>query len=167
MIRPGANLCLFVLSAVGVCQTQTARGKAIQTHYERAQEALAGGQYETAAAEFSAILRIDPNRAEIHANLGTVHYAQSRYIEASAAFRKALQLKPSLKGAEAFLGMSEARQGRTDRALPLLEKKLSKSVEHPMEARVRVAACGRLPAQGRIIEATGNDRDSPARVSEE
>jgi Tfp pilus assembly protein PilF len=122
VIRLRAHFCIFVLSAVGVCQTQTPHNPAIQKHYQLAQEALAGGQYDTAAAEFSAILRIDPNRAEIHANLGTIYYAQRRYTEASAAFRKALRLRPSLKGAEAFLGMSEARQGRTEQALPLLEK---------------------------------------------
>src|SRR5262249_21106493 len=66
--------------------------------------------------------RLDPNRAEVHANLGTVYYAQARYAEASAAFRKALELKPSFKGVEAFLGMSEARQGRAQGSLRLLEK---------------------------------------------
>ena len=85
-------------------------------------QALAEGKYNQAEAEFGAILRIDPNRAEVHANLGTVYYAQSRFAEASAAFRTALAIRPTLKGPEAFLGMSEARQGHTARALPLLEK---------------------------------------------
>lgn len=94
----------------------------IESHYQRAQDALARSQYDVAAAEFAAILRIDPDRAEAHANLGTIDYVQGRYAAATAAFKKALQLKPSLKGAEAFLGMSEARQGHAKEALPLLEK---------------------------------------------
>jgi tetratricopeptide (TPR) repeat protein len=118
----GAQLCLIALAAVGVCRAQTAHSAAVQDHYHRAQEALARSQYETAAAEFNAILRLDPNHAEVHANLGTIHYTQSRYVDASKAFRKALQIKPALKGVEAFLGMSEARQGRLKEAMPLLEK---------------------------------------------
>lgn len=111
-----------MLTAVCASPAQTAQSAAIHNHFQRAQEALAQSQYDTAAAEFNAILRLDPNRAEAHANLGTLYYAQTRYAEASAAFRKALQLKPSLNGVEAFLGMSEARQGRAREALPLLEK---------------------------------------------
>jgi tetratricopeptide (TPR) repeat protein len=122
MVIRGAAFGVLALTAVGVCLGQTAHSGAIQDHYQRAQQALAQSQYEIAAAEFGAILRLEPNRAEVHANLGTVYYAQARYAEASAAFQKALELKPSLKGVEAFLGMSEARQGRAQRALLLLEK---------------------------------------------
>ena len=94
----------------------------IQTHYQKAQEALARNDYDAALIEFSAMLRIDPNRAEVHANIGTIYYAQGRYTEASAALKKALALKPGLKGARAFLGMSEARLGHTLEALPHLEE---------------------------------------------
>lgn len=121
MTRRRSRLVLVFLAAVCVWP-QTANQTAIQTHYQRAQEALARAEYDLAAAQFAAILRIDPNRAEIHANLGTVYYAQGRYAAASTAFKKALQIKPSIKGIEAFLGMSEARQGRAREALPLLEK---------------------------------------------
>ena len=75
-----------------------------------------------AASEFEAILKLDPTRGEALANLGTVYYAQTKYADAARAFRKALRLRPSLKGVEAFLGMSEARLGRLREALPLLEK---------------------------------------------
>lgn len=101
---------------------QTTRSAAINDHFQRAQAALAKSQYDVAAAEFQAILKLDPARGEALANLGTVYYAQSRYADAAQAFRRALQLKPSLKGVEAFLGMSQARLGRMKEALPLLER---------------------------------------------
>lgn len=115
------RLGLVLLQAV-CAWAQAASQASIQTHYQRAQEALARSQYDTAEAEFGAIIRLDPNRAEVHANLGTVYYAQGRYDAATNAFQKARQLKPSLKGVEAFLGMSQARQGLARQALPLLEK---------------------------------------------
>jgi tetratricopeptide (TPR) repeat protein len=123
LVRAGATrLCFAIwLAASGACLPQAPAG-AVRSHYDKAQAALGRGEYETAAAEFRAILSLEPNRAEIHANLGTVYYALARYKEASAAFRKALELKPALRGAEAFLGMSEARQGRLREAVPLLEK---------------------------------------------
>ncbi len=95
---------------------------AIRDHFHRAQAALAKSQYDVAAGEFEAILKLDPGRGEALANLGTVYYAQARYADASRAFRKALKLRPVLKGVEAFLGMSEARLGHLKEALPLLEK---------------------------------------------
>jgi tetratricopeptide (TPR) repeat protein len=114
--------CLLVAGALGVLSGQTPPSAAVRDHFERAQAALAAGQYDVAAGEFEAILKLDPARAEALANLGTVYYAQSKYAEAAQAFRKALRLKPTLKGAEAFLGMSEARLGNIKEALPLLEK---------------------------------------------
>lgn len=118
MIRQATCRCILVLVSANLCAAQTTRSVEIQGHYQRAQDALAKSDYDTAASEFSAILRLDPNRAEIHANLGTVYYAQSRYADASAEFRKS----GSLKGVDAFLGMSEARLGHIKEALPLLEK---------------------------------------------
>jgi tetratricopeptide (TPR) repeat protein len=115
--RRTAGFLLAVVSA----RAQNSGQAAVQAHYQRAQEALARSQYEVAEGEFAAILKIDPNRAEVHANLGTLYYAQGRYSKAAEAFRKARRLKPSLKGVDAFLGMSEARLGRTREALPLLE----------------------------------------------
>lgn len=105
-----------------VWAAQTTNSAAIRDHFQRAQAALAKSQYDVAATEFEEILKLDPARGEALANLGTVYYAQTRYADAVRAFRKALRLRPSLKGVEAFLGMSEARLGHVKEALPLLEK---------------------------------------------
>jgi tetratricopeptide (TPR) repeat protein len=51
-----------------------------------------------------------------------VYYTQGKYSEACQAFREALKLKPSLVKAENFLGMSEAKSGHLQEALPILEK---------------------------------------------
>lgn len=122
MIRYAAFFCAVVAAAAGALDAQAPRTAAIRDHFRSAQTALAGGNYDAAAAEFESILKLDPTRAEALANLGTVYYAQGKYAEAAQALRKALQLKPELKGAEAFLGMSEGRLGRGKEALPFLEK---------------------------------------------
>ena len=119
---------LFLYAAGCVAAQQSAPAPkqpapaAIRAHYQRAQEALAAKRYPEAVREFQNILRIDPNSAGVHANLGTVYYAQAKYPEATASFEQALKLKPGLKGAVAFLGMSLARAGRVQEATPLLEK---------------------------------------------
>lgn len=148
MIRAVAICCAVVLSAVGLPGAQAAHSAAIQDHFQRAQAALAGGRYDAAAAEFEAILKLDPARAEVHANLGTVYYAQARYADAAQAFRKALGFRPSMKGVEAFLGMSEARLGRVNEALPLLEK----GFENPLNDQWKLEA-GLLLAE--VYQRTG------------
>ncbi|HUS05175.1 MAG TPA: tetratricopeptide repeat protein [Bryobacteraceae bacterium] len=155
----------FVFWLVVCACAQTAGPSAIQTHYQRAQAALARSQYDVAAAEFAAILRIDPGRAEIHANLGTVYYAQGRYSEASAAFKKALQWKPSLKGADAFLGMSEARQGRAKEALPLLEKGFRDPISDQWKLEAGLLLAGIYQRTGETVKLQGTiailQRDFP------
>ncbi len=143
MTRVTVRCCLLVLAAAGACLPQNARGGAVQAHYQKAQKALAEGRYDHAAEEFREILRLEPNRAEVHANLGTVYYAQARYAEASAAFRQALRIKPAMKGVAAFLGMSEARQGQLHEALPLLEK----GFENPLNDQWKLES-GLLLADG-------------------
>src|SRR5436190_399175 len=112
-------ICAFFASSLaGQSQPQ----ETIQTHYQRAQEAMGQGRYDAAAGEFLEILRLNPKLAEAHANLGVVYYTQGKYSEASRSFREALKLKPSLSKAEHFLGMSEAKSGRLQEARPILER---------------------------------------------
>ena len=82
---------------------QTNTRAEIQLHYQRAQDAMKANELDKAADEFREILRLDPKRAEAHANLGVIAYSQANYPEA-------------------FLGLSEIRVGRTQDARPLLEK---------------------------------------------
>jgi len=108
----------------------------IQTHYRKAAEAMRLQKLDDAAEEFRWMLRLDPNLAEAHANLGVVFYLQRRYPEASAEFEAALKLKPSLVKAEDLLGISEARSGHLERALPLLEKTFGRDGENEFRQEI-------------------------------
>jgi tetratricopeptide (TPR) repeat protein len=71
--------------------------------------------------EFQAILNLDPNNAEAHANLGLIAFAGANYEAAAHELRAALKIRPSLWNAQAFLGMSEMHLGATDEARQSLE----------------------------------------------
>lgn len=109
----------LILNIPLIGQTNTSRE--VQLHYERAQRALGEGRSETAAQEFQEILKLDPKKAEAHANLGVIAYQQRRYSEAAQAFSAALKLSPSLWDAKAFLGLAQLRLGEREQAQRLLE----------------------------------------------
>jgi tetratricopeptide (TPR) repeat protein len=154
----------FLLAAF-CARAQNSAQTAVHTHYQRAQEALAQGRYDLAEAEFAAILKIDPNRAEVHANLGTLYYAQARYSPALEAFRKARRLRPSLKGVDAFVGMCEARLGRARDALPLLEVGFREPISGQWKLESGLLLAGIYERQGDPVKLLGTlsvlQRDFP------
>jgi tetratricopeptide (TPR) repeat protein len=93
----------------------------IRSHYERAQSDLQANRPADAAAEFQAILRLDPNNAEAHANLGLIAFAGADYETAAKELRAALKIRPSLWNAQAFLGISEMHLGAGTEARQSLE----------------------------------------------
>ena len=100
---------------------QSGQSAEISSHYERAQSDLQANRPGDAALEFQAILRLDPNNAEAHANLGLIAFAGANYDAAARELRAALKIHPSLWNAQAFLGMSEMHLGATDEARQSLE----------------------------------------------
>ena len=54
------------------------------------------GKLEEAAAEYRALLKLKPDYAEAHANLGVVLARLNRYDEAAASYETALRLNPKL-----------------------------------------------------------------------
>ena len=73
--------------------------------YSEAQQAQAAGDLPTAAGKYEAIVRLRPQMAEAHANLGNLYYQQGQMDRAKAAYQKAIQIKPELAGPYFFLGV--------------------------------------------------------------
>src|SRR6266478_232968 len=83
----------------------TAKDAAIESHFAAAQRAQHDNDYATAEREYRAVLALVPDFAEVHMNLGLVFQLQDRSAEAMTEFRRALKIKPTLAGANFFLGI--------------------------------------------------------------
>jgi tetratricopeptide (TPR) repeat protein len=118
------GLGVVVGFAIGL-PVQAQDWKEIERHYKQAQEALRAGKSDLAAREFREILRLQPDSAPAHANLGVIAFTGKDYIHASEEFRAALKLDPTLWNAAAFLGMSERHLGHPAEALKLLTDSFS------------------------------------------
>jgi len=80
------------------------------------------GNYDVAIRDFARLVKIAPQFAESHANLGIAYYSAGRFSDAVPELRAALKLKPSLTNARYFLGLSLAKSGQCRDAVSYLTK---------------------------------------------
>jgi tetratricopeptide (TPR) repeat protein len=73
--------------------------------YTDARKAQADGDYKTATQKYECLIKLRPEMAEAHANLGVLYYQQGQAEQALQTFSKAIQLKPDLAGPHFFLGV--------------------------------------------------------------
>jgi predicted Zn-dependent protease len=96
---------------------------------EQARQAMAAGRFDAAEAAFLALTKLEPNVAELYANLGAVDFQQGKLDAAVNALRHALRLKPSLARARTLLAICLAESGHSAEALPGLEDGFRSSAE--------------------------------------
>jgi tetratricopeptide (TPR) repeat protein len=101
---------------------QTSSQDAIARFSEQGQKALAEGRYSDAESAFEKLRELEPDVAEVHANLGAIYFQQRKFGQAIPALGRALQLKPSLTKTQALLAISLSETGRYQEAVAGLEK---------------------------------------------
>jgi tetratricopeptide (TPR) repeat protein len=117
----------------GVSRATSSRGSADLA--AEAQRALSKGDYEGAVTSLEALAKLQPDVAEVHADLAVAYYFVGRYDDAIGQCRAALKLKPSLVHAHFFLGASLAEGNQCKDALAYLEKDYPR-VNEPQLKRV-------------------------------
>jgi tetratricopeptide (TPR) repeat protein len=117
-----------LLLAASPCQiagqteaSHPANAPTVEAHLAAAQQAQKNSDYVTAEREYRAVLGIRPDFAEVHMNLGLVYQLQDQISDAMIEFRRALHLKPTLAGANFFLGVDYCKNGEGLKALPYLK----------------------------------------------
>lgn len=114
---------LFLLAPMEIAHSQTAQtSPAITERFQRATEAMRAGNLDQAGDGFASIVKDAPQFAEAYLNLGLVREEQGRHADAIVSLRKALELKPRLRGASLFLGIAEFRFNRLHDAIASLRK---------------------------------------------
>src|ERR1035438_4297949 len=84
---------------------------------DQAQQAMAAGRFDAAEAAFLELTKLEPNVAELYANLGVVYFQEGKLDEAIDALRHALRLKPPLTRAKTLLAICLAESGHSAEAL--------------------------------------------------
>ena len=137
-----AHSCFLVLLAFTPFRSvssvaQASNGAAVAQYSEAGQRALAEGNYPAAEEAFEKLRALQPNVAEIHANLGLIYYREGKFDKAVPALRQALKLKPALTKSETLLAMALSELGDYKEALPGLEK----GFRHSTDSQVK-RMCG-------------------------
>jgi tetratricopeptide (TPR) repeat protein len=100
---------------------------AVNEKFRKATEAMRAGKLEEAGDGFSEVIKAAPDFAEAFLNLGLVLEEQGHNEDAISYLKKALALKPRMRGANLFLGVAEFRLNHSDRAVDALKKETSAS----------------------------------------
>src|SRR5579864_4552785 len=111
--------------------TGSALSATVQAHFAAAQQAKQRGDYATAEREYQAVLVEAPGFAEVHMNLGLIYQLQDRTPAAMAEFRRALKIKPTLAGANFFLGVDYCKLGEGAKAIPFLKAAARQEPKRP------------------------------------
>ncbi len=98
------------------------QGEDAASYADAGQRALAAGHYAEAQTSFEKLAKLEPNIAEVHANLAVVDFKLRDYDKAVHEIQIAKKLKPTLPRLDSLLALSQAELGRYADALPGLEK---------------------------------------------
>lgn len=86
-----------------------------------ARSAQARGDFEAAAGFYRQASTLEPENAELMANLGLMYYQVNKNEEAADAFRRAIRLNPGLFVPNLFLGLDYVKLKRFREAIPYLK----------------------------------------------
>jgi tetratricopeptide (TPR) repeat protein len=108
-------VCFLAPTAIGQDST-------VQRYSDAGQKALAADDYVGAERAYEKLRDLEPEIAEVHANLGLIYFEERKFNQAVPSLRQALKLKPSLVKSSSLLAMSLSELGQYKEALPGLEK---------------------------------------------
>ena len=131
-----ALVCLF--APYGYSQGSTEAE--LERYSQEGQKALTEARYSDAERAYEKLRDLDPEVAEIHANLGLIYFQEKKFDQAIPSLRHALKLNPGLPKLDTLLAMSLSELGQYHEALPGLDKGFHRSGGSCDQADVRPAA---------------------------
>lgn len=106
----------------------------ITTKFNRAAELQRQGQLKQAADEYRALLKVSPDYAEAHANLGVVLAQLGQYEDSVSAYESALRFAPHLTPILLNLGIAHYRADQFEKAADSFQRFLDVAPDH-LQAR--------------------------------
>jgi len=116
-------------------QAVALRGDSVDAWSYRGLAQKALGDLGAARESFERARQLDPTRAEVHNNLGSVYYDERQLDLAEAAFRRALEIDPGFTEARENLNTLEALTDRTQLGRPRLPASATAAPPPPPPSR--------------------------------
>jgi tetratricopeptide (TPR) repeat protein len=149
-IRVVAVVCFWLVSVLpGVASPQET--EPFESLLASAQQAQAGGDFESAAEFYRKAVAVHPEIPELEANLGLMYYQVGKNQQAIGAFNQAIRLKPGLFVPNLFLGLDYVRLKRFNEAIPYLKRAVLLS---PTDIQARLALGHAYTGIGKTRQAT-------------
>jgi Flp pilus assembly protein TadD len=126
-------------------QARAATGANFRAEAGLAEVARRRGDSDSAIAHYQDAVRLAPDAAEFHVNLGLLLVERNRVTEAAAVFQRAVDLRPADAESHNNLGAMLARQGRIADAIAHYRRALDVSPSYPLARRnlgLALAAAG-------------------------
>jgi tetratricopeptide (TPR) repeat protein len=101
----------------------------LERYSQEGQKALTEARYSDAERAYEKLRDLDPEVAEIHANLGLIYFQEKKFDKAIPSLRHALKLNPGLPKLDTLLAMSLSELGQYHEALPGLDKGFHRSAD--------------------------------------
>ena len=156
MLKPSLLLALLIVTTA---HAQTAQQ--LQQLVQDAMQKQQAGDLEGAVTEYRQFLKLHPEAAAIHSNLGAALAGLGRFEEALPEYKIALRQSPKLEGARLNLALVYYKMGKIDDAATELEKVYSGRSSKPpgravvgrllsdaWDARKMSFACSSLRSKG-------------------
>jgi tetratricopeptide (TPR) repeat protein len=149
-IRTVVAFCALLLALKGAAFSQ--QSGQLESLLASAKEAQARRDFEAAAEYYRQGVTLQPEVAELHANLGLMYYQTGKDEQAIDSFLHAIRLKPRLFVPNLFLGLDYLKLKRFNEAIPYLKRA---ALSQPTDPEVQLAL-------GRAYVASGKTRDAIA-----
>ena len=121
--------CLVIILGLSITVTTTWAGE-VGTYISEGLAQLNKDNYGAAISSFKEALRVRPDYAWVHSNLGDAYNFNGQYDAAISSFKEALRLRPNFAKAHYGLGVAYISAGNNGEALE--EYETLKELDHAM-----------------------------------
>jgi tetratricopeptide (TPR) repeat protein len=112
---------ILLLAVGGFARGQTV---SVEDLFRSGAQAMHEGRYPDAESKFKAAVRLAPQMAEAHLDLGLALMRQGKIADAAVEIESAVRLNPEMPGSHMFLGVCEYQMHRLDDARLALQKEV-------------------------------------------
>ncbi len=123
---------VITLIAIAAGCTLLARTRGYVVHEERGRMALTSGKTDIAVDELSKAIIQKPTAGEAYFLLGQAYMKKMQFVQAEAAYRRALALRPGANDARYELGLVLAKQGRSQEAMEMFREMQKNDPKNPI-----------------------------------